>query len=143
MLAFHRALEAQFRQHEAALESYGLRMAHRYRVATLEREAAQLDAPPMDVPTLEFASAAHVAGAVYVMEGSTLGGTVIARSVRDALSLQSSYYGEFAETTAARWRQTVAELELCGADVTRAQAMRDGARDTFDALHAHLAIALA
>jgi heme oxygenase len=82
------------------------------------------------------ASHAAAAGTLYVMEGSTLGGRIISRSLRAApwhppQSLQ--YWNPYGDDTGRRWSETLAYLEsLPPADD---DAVVSSAIDTFDVLH--------
>ena len=82
------------------------------RVAALRADLAELGAAP--APALAhppFASTSAGFGAAYVMEGSTLGGLVLASKV-DALGLTATRYLRLRGTaTAARWKQFLAELD--------------------------------
>jgi heme oxygenase (biliverdin-IX-beta and delta-forming) len=82
--------------------------------------------PQLDAPRL--------AGAVYVMEGSTLGGTVIHRMLQrtGVAAGATSYFSGYGRDTAARWRETCAALERYGGAC--ADDVVDGARRTFSAL---------
>lgn len=139
MLAFHLAVEEQLRRHQEELEDGGVTMNHRFRSASLVREAAFLRAPVTELPKLDIPDAAHAAGALYVLEGATLGGVVIGNSIVRHLHFRSAYYGEFGSATAARWRDTAAQLESFAASTDeRLSGMLSGAEQTFQALHEHL-----
>ena len=89
-------------------------------------------------PDLEelYPTTAHLWGAVYVVEGSTLGGTYLAKHFAGSLGLTPergmSFFGCYGTRTGANWQETVRELEAAlgsGEDVARAC---DGARATFN-----------
>ena len=73
-------------------------------------------------------------GSVYVLEGSTLGGRVIARHFSEAPWWPPAglrYFDPYGDETAARWRQTLAQLAGAGGDADRIVA---GAVRTFEIL---------
>ena len=73
-------------------------------------------------------------GSVYVLEGSTLGGRVIARHFSEAPWWPPAglrYFDPYGDETAARWRQTLAQLAAAGGDADRIVA---GAVRTFEIL---------
>ena len=92
--------------------------------------------------SLDLATRQDVLGAMYVIEGSTLGGQVIVRAIRNALGFGDhdagyAYYAGYGKhETAAMWREF--------GNVLRAQPLSDhevivrGARRTFSTLHAWL-----
>lgn len=111
------------------------------RLDALEHDLAQLDTrpgPPADPESLpSLPTAAHALGCLYVIEGSTLGGRVIARRLRDALSLDptngAAFYGaRSADETRTRFLALVAILEAAAIDPAHAGAILEAAIDTFD-----------
>lgn len=73
-------------------------------------------------------------GSVYVLEGSTLGGRVIARHFAQAPWWPLTglhYFDPYGDGTAARWRQTLAQLAAAGGKPDRIVA---GAVRTFEIL---------
>lgn len=139
MFSFHVAIEREFRRFERDLARRGLSPAERYKAPLLHRESNELMSPRVDEPLLEFGSVAHAAGGMYVMEGSTLGGTIIAKSVRRNLDHVSAYYGCYGEQTARRWSDTTRALNAFAWHDGEIAAMVAGATATFQALHEHLA----
>lgn len=85
---------------------------------------------------IEFTSLAQALGAAYVLEGATLGGQIIRRtlSARDDLhpDLPLNYYGLYGTEIGLRWRafsQLVNEQLMGEAEIARASR---SARETFD-----------
>lgn len=138
MLSFHTAIEREFTRFEDQLSYRGVRMHDRYKAALLSEESTHLASPSFDEPNLRFDSVAQAAGGVYVMEGSTLGGTLIAKSVLAHLEVVSRYYGCYGESTARRWRATSEELNGFARHSDDIDAMIAGANLTFSTLHRHL-----
>ena len=61
-------------------------------------------------------------GVGYVLEGSTLGGAVIARLVRSELGLTPRFFGVYGRDVARRWRAFGAVVEAHGAESSAAVA---------------------
>ena len=111
----------------AAWESYAQARApewmrpyldERRRLALLDRDLLVLGRVPPDgdrpeMPTLNGDAA--LLGAAYVMEGSRLGGQLIARHVEKQLGLRSgegdAYFVGFGDSTGAKWKELVALIE--------------------------------
>ena len=73
-------------------------------------------------------------GSVYVLEGSTLGGRVVARHFAEAPWWPAAglgYFDPYGDETATRWRHTLAQLAAAGGDADRIVA---GAVRTFEIL---------
>ena len=117
----------------------------------LARDLAALGEPERNIaaaPCCEHlpavASVAQVAGCVYVTEGATLGGRLIARALARSLGLSRDNGARFFvgadAATGAAWKRTLSWLE----DVVRAGADPDAvvtsARETFRAFHEWLAM---
>ena len=78
-------------------------------------------------------------GSMYVLEGSALGGQVIARAARDSLDIHAhnggAYFNGFGPATAARWRSFLALLDAeVGSEPVPCAAASRAAVQTFDAL---------
>lgn len=138
MLSFHTSIEREFRRFERDLAARGLPMSDRYKSELLGRESEELRSPQVAEPRVAFASVAQAAGAVYVMEGSTLGGMLIARSVQQHLDHASRYYGCYGADTGRRWRITSDALNTFARHDGDVHAMVAGANATFAVLRAHL-----
>ncbi|CAA9440161.1 MAG: bacteriophytochrome heme oxygenase BphO [uncultured Phycisphaerae bacterium] len=88
------------------------------------------DLPPVDRP-------GRLLGSLYVMEGSTLGGQVVARHLGRALGLADgvgyAYFRGHGDQTGRRWREFAARLAELAAGLPEDDVVA-GARDTFAAL---------
>lgn len=101
----------------------------------------QRDAPPMlHIP---LGGESQALGSLYVIEGSALGGQVIARRLHEHLGLDASsgasYFTGWGERTGALWREfmeLLARHDEAGADHAAACA---AAAATFDSLTLHFA----
>ena len=89
---------------------------------------------------LEGACARYAAfGSMYVLEGSALGGQVIAKAARDSLDIHAhnggAYFNGFGPATATRWRSFLALLDTeVGSEPVPCAAASRAAEQTFDAL---------
>lgn len=78
-------------------------------------------------------------GSMYVLEGSALGGQVIARAARDSLDIHAhnggAYFKGAGAATATHWRSFRSLLDAeVGSDPVPCAAAAKGAEQTFDAL---------
>ena len=105
----------------------------RGKTAWLDEDLAALDAPPaaaLEVPSL--ATAEDVAGAAYVLEGATLGGAVVLRSLDPALPHR--FFTAYGTERGRRWRAFRNHLDgLTGLDQEAVVASADR---TFAVVHA-------
>lgn len=103
-----------------------------------ERIAALASCPP--APTVTTISAAY--GAMYVLEGSTLGGQLISRQVAERLGFSAddgaAYYNAYGRAVGGMWR-AFGERVNQAAPMLDGEAVIAGARDAFAQLKACLA----
>jgi heme oxygenase len=83
-------------------------------LSALGVSAGRLDALP-SCPLVELRDGIEGLGSLYVLEGSTLGGKVIARNVArrlgDAGGESSSYFRGYGDNTSRMWRSFLARLD--------------------------------
>ena len=96
-----------------------------------------IEALPLCSPSVAIALRAEALGALYVVEGSTLGGQVIARHVRRALGPALAggglrYFTAYGARTGAMWRAFCDELAT--EHPSRVDALLDRAEQTFAAV---------
>jgi heme oxygenase len=135
---FYLPLEESLAQWEAASPPLGLSTIRRS--ALLQQDLRALGSTcehvPIcsDVPT--FGRVGEIAGAIYVVEGATLGGQVIARGMMQRLGLGrengAAFFAGDGPLTAVRWREVLAWLE--NRDPGEGVHLIDGACRTFGAL---------
>ncbi|RYD33243.1 MAG: biliverdin-producing heme oxygenase [Verrucomicrobiaceae bacterium] len=93
-------------------------------------------ASPAELPPLE--NQEQVFGCLYVIEGSTLGGQVISRSLREHLDIHpengGAYFSGYGPLTGPRWKEFLSKLAEV-ADGADTQAITDSAVATFEALN--------
>lgn len=88
------------------------------------------------------ASEAEVLGAMYVMEGSSLGGQVICRHLSESLQLPAAalnYYNGYGAQTGKYWQEFKQHLDRAGGDSAAfTQTCVKRAQETFVAFGAHV-----
>ena len=139
MLSVHAAFEMQLRAHHA-LAAAVPRLAERYKEALLVQDLSALDArPSAHAPLPEFERAEHVLGALYVLEGSTLGGKVILRHLERVLGarIPRAYLGAYGAEVGAMWWTFADFLNHAVLDESELVA---GAQTMFAAIGAWLAL---
>jgi len=98
-------------------------------------EIAQL--PHCD-PLMPLPSPAAALGSMYVVEGSTLGGAIIARDVQSRLGLTAetgcAYFRSYGRETALMWKSFGAML-LAASSPEVDDSIVESARRTFDVMH--------
>lgn len=124
-------------------------LASRSRYALARSDLEHLDcSPATDVDLLELCSAhvrridlASVAaafGSLYVLEGSCLGGQVIAQAAHEAVDIGArgaTYFTGSGSATASHWREFLALLDAeIANDAASHAAASNAAQQTFDAL---------
>ena len=119
--------------------------ADRSRLAGLRADLAGLGVSEIERAALPHcrpaaalaATAARAIGSLYVMEGSTLGGQVISRALREAGRESLAYFNPYGGETGARWRAFAAWAESAAAGEDR-EAVVGSAEATFTLLRAWL-----
>jgi heme oxygenase len=93
-------------------------VAERNRLPFLLQDLAALSAPNTDIPDFElpqFDGYAQLMGAMYVMEGSRLGGQLIARHVEQVLTfdpgIATNYFRGVGDRTGRMWKEFLEALE--------------------------------
>lgn len=104
---FHRALETTVTKQAASLEGYDFAASRK--TPWLAADLRSMGVPLPDLTTNFFAdwSATQLLGALYVAEGSMLGGQVIAKALRRTPALadvESRFFGGYGAQTGPRWK---------------------------------------
>ena len=102
----------------------------------LDVAVSALDALPSP-PPLRFVDAAEALGSMYVLEGSALGGKLIARHVRASLGFAPAYHDPYGDRAGAMWREFQSRLESI-VTLSRADGAVASAKSTFEHLRAWL-----
>ena len=113
----------------------------RRRMPWLRADLRALGRPLPSAVPFRLRSFGEALGAMYVTEGSTLGGRVIVAHVRDVLGadVPTGYFASYGEQTMSMWssfRRRLPELVLSDEDLL---AARTGAVRTFDLVAEHVA----
>jgi heme oxygenase (biliverdin-IX-beta and delta-forming) len=141
---FHTFFEAWEPQAEASVEETlpGF-FPPRRKLDLLTRDLAELGCavgPAESVNVRGITEWPSVLGAMYVVEGSTLGGQFIARAIERRLGLSQSkgysYFVGYGSRTGEMWRGFSSVVNGAGPDV--APEVVSSARATFEILHAKL-----
>ncbi|SDB69618.1 biliverdin-producing heme oxygenase [Belnapia rosea] len=141
MLGFHMAIEASLAV-APPLAAYGVDLAERRRTGLLQADLRHFQAPeaapPAPVPLL--ATAARALGALYVTEGSTLGGRQLAHGLDHLLPPGTMEGRAFLLGHGARhgamWLACCTAIETCGRETGGLVGMQSGAVETFAAFEA-------
>jgi heme oxygenase len=137
LLGFHAAVEARLAA-APSLIGYGIDLTERRRAPLLLQDLAAMGAPPATAETqLPWLGTAPMAmGCLYVTEGSTLGGRLLARGL-DRLLGSGTAGRSFLLGRGARhgalWQSFCLALERCGAEPDGVDGMVGGADMTFTA----------
>ncbi|WP_371180804.1 biliverdin-producing heme oxygenase [Xanthomonas sacchari] len=148
VLRRHHAVLAGWEQREAAWLRHCGDAQWRYQPRTplLAQDLHALQAtPPAPQPLPPAVDAGARWGMLYVVEGSRLGGRVIARHLRQSLpaAAPALSYFELGHADPAAWRHFQQLLELALPSAPLRQAAVDGARAMFAHFHTHFALEIA
>lgn len=140
-LAWYRGLESWLHPVAGAWppDRVATRWSYQPRVPALEHDLSVLGGAPRSFPMPHVASEADpsaVLGVLYVVEGSTLGGRVIANRVRTALG-PAVPVGHFLPGDGAAWPAFVELMDAHAAHFDPVLAVEAACR-TFDGLKRHL-----
>lgn len=117
------------------MERLGLSRSLRGKLPLLEKDLEQLEVDPFEIdpvarPELELAEAV---GALYVIEGATLGGRVILKQVRQQMPVDAdngaAYYTGYGDRTGEYWRDFGAIVERFASETgERSRVVEGGVR---------------
>lgn len=144
-LGFYRPLERALWRHAPALAAIGLHAAERVKTPLLEHDLRALGASDAAIgaarecaPLPDVGDLARAVGSLYVLEGATLGGRVIARHVARSIGVGEAnggaFFAAYGERVGAMWtayRDAVAGYVDDGGDE---DAIIAGAVETFGML---------
>ena len=107
-------------------------------LAALGLEPDEIEALPQCRPLMPLRAPEAVLGSMYVVEGSTLGGAIIAREVERRLGLTAetgcAYFRSYGRDTAAMWKSFGAVL-LAASSPEADDLIVASAQKTFDVMH--------
>lgn len=124
--------EAQLRRHDFGPE---WQLELRQRAHLIREDLPLADALPLCPAMPALSTRAQMLGALYVLEGSTLGGQVITRQLAKAGIAQRRYFAGHAERTGPLWKSFCQLLATAATDDTQTEIVQSAIR-TFQALHA-------
>lgn len=144
-LGFYEPLEPLLARY-SLWSSYGIDFDQRLKIPLILQDLASLDRPPMDFPSGPtpdwIQDKASAMGTFYVIEGSTLGGQVIARHIASRLDLSPdhglAFFSSYADAIGQRWKETRQALLRFSEQSDADEAMIIAARKTFLSLTAWL-----
>lgn len=139
---FHAAWEPAIWRTEGVVEA-GIDGGRR-KLPLLDADLRALGIEPCGpAPEASIRGAAQALGALYVLEGATLGGRIIHRHVADVLGVTAergaAYYGGYGNDTGARWKAFGAAATCFAAATGDGARVVAGAVTCFAALEAWLA----
>lgn len=139
---FYVPVEARLLTFEPTFRAHGVDVSERLKAAMLQCDLEALEgytreqAHPAWVPALS--TFPRAVGCLYVLEGSTLGGQIILRHVREALgfdaAIGAAFFASYGARTGAMWHaflRFLSALPFDAPDVGQAVA---AARETFESL---------
>lgn len=122
-------------------EVHGFDMKSRLKCPLLKQDLAWFGKVPLETQKLTGSNRLYsedfpsVMGTLYVTEGSTLGGQVIARNLKANLNLDSSggaaYFNGYGEETGLRWRAFCSLLESYSREPSDREQSVNAARHAF------------
>jgi heme oxygenase len=136
---FHRETEAKLLKLTALQTLDELKVSERMKSGLLLADLQQLQLEPYLFsfqPGLQLSHPAQALGCMYVMEGATLGGSVIRRSLVKIPEIAQSgalhYYGCYGDQTGSRWKQFKQVVEQRVVSDEEQQQFLQSADDTFE-----------
>ena len=145
MYGFYTPLERRLRTFDDALREHGVRVRPRLKAEKLELDLHAFGWTPDAVSALPLCAElpcvstdAHALGCLYVLEGSTLGGQIISRRIRQALEIDGdaglAFFRAYGAHTGRMWQGFVEGLNAYPATDAEAAQATQSARDTFAAM---------
>ena len=140
-LGFYAPVEAALGRLEA-LDSLGVDLERRRKAGLLERDLAALGLSERDLVALprcmdlpDLTSPTRALGCLYVLEGATLGGQIIARQLLPALGLSAaaggSFFSSYGASVGPMWRAFGERLVACATTPEAEAEIVAGARQAF------------
>lgn len=149
---FYLPLETALFLHEAALSDIGVKLSVRRKAHRVRDDLQSLRVSGEAIDKLALCSSPalptwrHALGSLYVVEGSTLGGQVIARQLRHHLNLQPHlhlrFFLAYGPRTGTMWRAFVTSLNELNLAAEETADVLQGAAETFETLAGWMAVRL-
>ena len=116
----HKSLEGLFHNTLSTLIAEEIDLKHRAKLLALQTDMQEMQVPEPSVSKLNnianvYNNDARILGALYVLEGATLGGNVIVRKLKtndnlNGLNLSFSYYQVYGSELVPKWKNFVEVL---------------------------------
>lgn len=138
--AFYAAFEPSLPYDE--LKDAGLDYDQRRKLAMLEADAKvlELEEPEAFEDLPDLSSLPKVFGSLYVVEGSTLGGAVIARHLKEHLGLTpengGAFYSSYGPMIGPMWKSFGEAITAYAGDGSNDDEIVESAKKTFDSINA-------
>ncbi|WDH82198.1 biliverdin-producing heme oxygenase [Paenibacillus urinalis] len=125
------------------VQELGIDMKHRAKSPLLEQDLAYLSSNRQQVPLCseipEIALTEQLLGYLYVIEGSTLGGQVITRKLREHLALEPgaglSYFNAYGQDTRVAWKELSGIMNSAAEAGANREVIVGTAKETFRLLN--------
>ncbi|MDW8303217.1 MAG: biliverdin-producing heme oxygenase [Acidobacteriota bacterium] len=132
---FYSSIEPKL--HSYDLDKFGYKTTERSRLRLLEKDLKNLNLKPVPswegLPLLE--NIGEVFGCLYVIEGSSLGGQVISRHLKEKLQLDinngASFFNIYGSETGKMWKEFGIIIEEFAKSYQNDQQIIEGAIETF------------
>lgn len=152
LYGFYAPLEARLRFHEAHLRTLNFAPDTRLKAHQLSEDLRacglgerEISALPLCRKVPQLPTWQHALGAMYVLEGSTLGGQIIARALRSSLHLnpdaQMNFLLSYGARTGAMWSSFVKILNVVELSASERSDVLAAAGETFQAMENWMASA--
>ena len=124
-----------------ALKTAGFDYNERRKLPSLDRDAKILglhdEKPFTELP--DISSLPRAFGSIYVIEGSTLGGQVIARHLKGQLGLTpengGAFFSSYGPNVGPMWKQFGEAITVFAGDGENDEEIIDAAKETFDSIN--------
>jgi heme oxygenase len=145
MYGFYAPLECRLRTFDDVLREHGVVMRPRLKARKLVLDLRAFGWTPDAISTLPLCAElpcvstdAHALGCLYVLEGSTLGGQIVVRRIRNVLQIGGdaglAFFRGYGARTGRMWQGFVERLNAYPASDAGAAQAAQSARDTFAAM---------
>ena len=145
MYGFYAPLERLLLNFDDAMREHGVRVRPRLKARKLELDLHAFGWTPDAVSAWPLCAElpcvstdAHALGCLYVLEGSTLGGQIISRRLRQVLEIDGdaglAFFRAYGAHTGRMWQGFVEGLNAYPATDAEAAQATQSARDTFAAM---------
>jgi len=151
LYTYHKPLEVLLLS-SPSFADIGIEYAERAKTARLARDLEALGLRASDIEQMRLCDAlpplekqSHIWGCLYVLEGATLGGQIVARHLQASLNLTpetgASYFSGYGVNTGPQWKTFCALLTAYAARTDDTTDILAGANATYATLSAWMRVA--